>query len=307
MPIQVVFGAAAVAVAVPLLLYSLAAQGSRWPLGRRQSALESELQDVRQLVLTRSPWDRLGRPVFQSLGSTLRRVSPKGWVDKLDRNLRLAGLSGRASVERVLVAKVALATGLFLFGWFGPISDMSLGWLLTLTITGVGFALPDLWLSRKAEDRQHRIEIELPDVIDQITMSVEAGLGFEAAVARAARVGDGPLAEELGRMIQEMQLGMSRSEALRNLADRTDVADLRSFVVTVIQSEQYGLSITKVLEVQAEELRDKRRQRSEERALRIPVLLIFPLALCIFPTILIILMGPAVLRMQEISIIAPGP
>ncbi len=119
------------------------------------------------------------------------------------------------------------------------------------------------------------------------------------ALARTSRVGEGPLAEELNRTGQEMQLGVSRSDALRNLADRTDVADLRSFVLTVVQSEEYGLPIAKVLSVQADELRDKRRQRAEERALKIPVLLIFPLAFCIFPTIFIIVLGPALIRIYR--------
>jgi len=183
---------------------------------------------------------------------------------------------------------------------------MDLGWLVTLLITGVAFAMPDIWVRRRGEERQHQIQIELPDVLDQITMSVDAGLGFEASVARAAKVGEGPLADELSRTVQEMQLGISRTDALRNLAERTEVPDLKSFVVTVVQSEEYGLPITTVLSVQADELRDKRRQRAEERALRIPVLLIFPLAFCIFPTIFIILLGPALIRIyRDIGIIAP--
>ena len=180
------------------------------------------------------------------------------------------------------------------------------GWLITLLMAGVGFFGPDAVLSKRARERQRRIEVELPDIIDQVTMSMNAGLGFEGALARAARVGDGPLSEELIRVSQEMSLGVSRADALRARADRTDVADLKSFVIAVVQSEEYGLAITKVLDVQAEELRDKRRQRAEERALKIPVLLIFPLAICIFPTIFIILMGPALIRIYEgMSIIRP--
>lgn len=305
MPIQVLAGAVAVAAAIPLLAYSLAGPGQRWLFGRRAGTIGG-LTDVRELALNRSRWERLGQPLSQSVGATLVRISPRGWIDRLDRSLRLAGLSGRMTVERVVVVEVALAVGLFVFGWLVVVPRLELGWLVTLLMAGFGFVLPNVWLSRRARERQEQIQIELPDVIDQITMSVEAGLGFEAAVARAAQSGNGAMTEELGRTIQEMQLGISRSNALRNLADRTDVADLRSFVVTVIQSEEYGLSITKVLEVQAQELRDKRRQRAEERALRIPVLLIFPLAFCIFPTILIILLGPAVMRIsRELPAIVP--
>jgi tight adherence protein C len=305
MPIQVIIGAIMVAAALPLLVYSVAGTAGHWLSGKRTSTL-SDVTDVRELVLNESPWARLGQPMAQSLGATLVRLTPNGWIARLDRDVTLAGMRGRVSVERLMLAKLLLAVGLFLFGWFFIQPRIEYGWIFTLALTALGFVLPDVWISRQAKDRQDRIQIELPDVIDQITMSVEAGLGFEAALARAARSGEGPMPEELRRTIQEMHLGVSRSDALRHLADRSDVADLRSFVVTVTQSERYGLSIAKVLEVQAAELRDKRRQRAEERALRIPVLLIFPLAFCIFPTILIILLGPAVMRMaQELPLIAP--
>ena len=298
MSIQVIIGALAVAAAVPVLVYSLATPGHRWLFGRKQNVL-ADVADVRELVLTRSPWERLGLPLTRSIGGIILRLSPKGWADKTARSLALAGMHGRVKVEQILVAKAALSVGLFLVGVFGLVPRLDLGWLLTILITVIGFFLPDMWVSRKAKERQHQIEIELPDVIDQLTMSVEAGLGFEAALARTSRVGEGPLAEELNRTGQEMQLGVSRSDALRNLADRTDVADLRSFVLTVVQSEEYGLPIAKVLSVQADELRDKRRQRAEERALKIPVLLIFPLAFCIFPTIFIIVLGPALIRIYR--------
>ena len=304
MPIQVIAGALAVAAAVPLLLFSLAATGQRWP-GKRRNVL-SDVTDVRQHVLGKSAWDRLGQPLTEGVGSALVRLSPQGWAERISRNIALAGWSRRLSVEQVILAKAGSAVLAFLFGWFGPISQMDLGWLVTLLITGVAFAMPNIWVRRRAEEHQHQIQIELPDVLDQITMSVDAGLGFEAAVARAAQVGEGPLADELSRTVQEMQLGVSRTDALRTLAERTEVPDLKSFVVTVVQSEEYGLPITKVLSVQADELRDKRRQRAEERALRIPVLLIFPLAFCIFPTIFIILLGPALIRIyRDIGLIAP--
>jgi tight adherence protein C len=125
---------------------------------------------------------------------------------------------------------------------------------------------------------------------------VEAGLGFEGAIERVVKAGSGPLNDELRRVLLEMQLGASRADALRHLADRTDVPDLKSFVFAIVQSEAYGLPIAKVLRVQASELRDKRRQRAEERALKIPVLLIFPLAFGIFPALFIVLLGPAAIR-----------
>ncbi len=298
MPVQVLFGAIAVAAAIPLLYYSVAGPGQRWLFGKRHSVL-GEVHDVRQLVLEESVWERLARPLTRSFGAILVGVSPTGWVDRTNRKLVLAGLSSRRSVEQVVLAKVLLAAGLFLVGWLVVVPRLDLGWLVTALMTGVGFMLPDIFVSRRSQQRQYQIQLELPDVIDQLTMSVDAGLGFEAALARAARVGEGPMTEELIRTVREMQLGVSRSDALRNLADRTDVADLKSFVVTVVQSEEYGLPITKVLGIQAEELRDKRAQRAEERALKIPVLLIFPLAFCIFPTIFIVMLGPALMRIHR--------
>lgn len=305
MPITVIAGALAVMAAIPLLLFSLAGSGQKSLFGKRQSTLGAA-PDVRRLVLETSAWERVVRPFTRSFATPLVRISPRGWGDKIERNITMAGLSGRLTLEQVTIVKVGIAAGLFLFGWLGPISDLDLGLLITVSIAAVGFLLPDIWLSRKAEQRQYRIQIELPDVLDQVSLSMQAGLGFEAAVARAARVGTGPLAAELNRTVQEIQLGVSRSDALRNLADRTDAPDMNSFVIAVVQAEEYGLAITKVLEVQADELRDKRRQRAEERALRIPVLLIFPLALCIFPTILIVLLGPALIRIyRDIQIISP--
>ncbi len=298
MSIQVIAGALAVAAAVPLLVYSLAGPGQRWLMGRKTNVL-GEVQDVRQLVLTRSPWERLIQPLSRSLGKSLLRLTPSGWAGRVSRGLLLAGLSGRVTVEQFVITKAAVAAGALAVGWFAVVPRLELGWLVAILLGAVGFFLPDVWLSRKAAARQYRIQVELPDVIDQITMSVDAGLGFEAAVTRAARVGEGPTAEELNYTVQEMQLGVSRSDALRHLADRTDVPDLKSFVLTVVQSEEYGLPITKVLGVQAEELRDKRRQRAEERALKIPVFLIFPLAFCIFPTMFIILVGPALIRIYR--------
>lgn len=297
MSIQVILGALAVAAAVPLLVYSLASPGHRWLFSRKN--VLGDVHDVRELVLTRSPWERLGAPLTGFLGGALLRLTPSGWTAKTDRGLALSGMRSRFTIEQILLAKVALSLVLFVVGVLGVVPRIDFGWLVTILMAGIGFFVPDIWLSRRAADRQHRIEIELPDVIDQLTMSVEAGLGFEAALARTSRVGEGPLAEELNRTVQEMQLGVSRSDALRNLAERTDVPDLKSFVLTVTQSEEYGLPIAKVLSVQAYELRDKRRQRAEERALKIPVLLIFPLAFCIFPTIFIIVLGPALIRIYR--------
>ena len=162
-----------------------------------------------------------------------------------------------------------------------------------------GYLLPDLLLSNAATNRQKRIRLELPDTLDQMTIGVEAGLGFEAAMARAGRSGDGPLAEELVRTLQEVQAGMSRADAMRGLAERNDVAELRQFVLAVRQAETYGIPIAQVLRAQAAELRVKRRQRAEEQAMKLPVKVIFPLVLCILPAIFVVVLGPAAIRVAD--------
>ncbi|MEA3510030.1 MAG: type II secretion system F family protein [Actinomycetota bacterium] len=229
------------------------------------------------------------------------RLTPVGWIASLRRRLMLEGHHGDTyALERTLVLKFVLgALGLLvsslLFSDLGGIQRLAIAGLLT----GIGFFIPDAFIARRGTARQEQIQLELPDVLDQLTMSVEAGLGFEAALGRAARSGAGPLAEELNRTLRETQLGIPRDQALRNLADRTDVPDLDSFVRAIVQSEQHGIAIGPVLRVQSDELRDKRRERAEERALKIPVLIIFPLAFCIFPALFIVLLGPAGIRIFD--------
>jgi tight adherence protein C len=165
--------------------------------------------------------------------------------------------------------------------------------------SGFGFFIPDVLLDRMGRQRQQTIERELPDVLDQITICVEAGLGFEAAMARAASTGDGPLAGELAHTLQDISLGMPRPSALGQILDRTDVPDLRHFVLAIGQAERHGVPIAQVLRVQAAEQREKRRQRAEERALKIPVKIVVPLICCILPSLFVVLLGPAAIRITH--------
>jgi tight adherence protein C len=220
-------------------------------------------------------------------------------VEKLERRIFLAGTTSWP-IERVLVAKVLLGGTIGFLLALRLLVDPTFAAVLLVAAGAIGgYLLPDLLLSNAANKRQEQIRLELPDTLDQMTISVEAGLGFDAAMARAGRAGDGPLARELVRTLQEVQAGMSRGEALRGLAERTDVAELRHFVLAVRQAETYGIPIAQVLRVQAAELRVKRRQRAEERAMKLPVKVVFPLVLCILPALLVVLMGPAVLRVSN--------
>ena len=157
----------------------------------------------------------------------------------------------------------------------------------------LGFFGPDAWLSRKIGDRRKSMQKALPDVLDMLVISVEAGLGFDSALARVVQTVPGPLSEEFFRMLQETRVGVARRDAMRHLSERTDLDELRSFLLAMMQAEAFGVSIARVLRVQADEMRVKRRQRAQEKAFAAPVKIVFPLVFCIFPALFVVLLGPA--------------
>jgi tight adherence protein C len=299
MPIQVVLAAAAVAVSLPLLWWSIfAGRATTRTVDRR--VLLGAPTDLRSAVLQRSATDRAILPALSNLAGLGRRVTPVGWSEALERRLLLAGRPPAWPLERILAAKIilgALFVGLG-FLWFtaGPSALRLFGWIFA---GALAYFAPDLLLYSRGQERQTAIGKALPDTLDQMTIAVEAGLGFETAMARAGRTGEGPLADELVRTLQEVQLGVPRAKAMRNLADRTGQADLRHFVLAVIQAESYGIPIADVLRTQSAEQRVKRRQRAEEHAMKIPVKIIFPLILCILPTLFIVILGPAAIQISR--------
>lgn len=299
MPLTVLLASAAVAAAVPLLWWSVASSRLATKTVDRSmlAGRSGSSTDMRAALLDRSASERAVKPAVVRLAQMTRRVTPMGWIDALDRRLTMAGRPATWPLERVLAAKILLGAGAFLLGLviFADARSAT-GMVLWIGFTTLGYFAPDLLLHSRGQERQKTIRTELPDTMDQMTISVEAGLGFEAAMARAGKSGTGPLAEELIRTLQEVQIGVPRVVALRNLADRTNVPDLRHFVMAVVQAEGYGIAIADVLRTQAAELRVKRRQRAEERALKIPVKVVFPLVLCILPTLFIIIIGPAVIQ-----------
>ena len=292
---EVLLGSAAVAFAVVGLVYSVSSRRAPRNLLNRTDG-SAVVADVRELHLSQGAVERVVGPALQGIAGRLRRISPVGRIEVLNQQLELAGLTLRFPVELVLLLKAALGVGVALLFLFTPLRSINLSVIVGGLLTVIAYFLPDYVIGKKAVARQATIERDLADSLDQITMSVEAGLGFEGALERVVAAGAGPLNDELRRLLLEMQLGASRSDALRHLAARTDVPDLKSFVFAIVQSEAYGLPIAQVLRVQAAELRDKRKQRAEERALKIPVLLIFPLAFGIFPALFIVLLGPAAIR-----------
>ncbi|AOT02070.1 type II secretion system F family protein [Arthrobacter sp. U41] len=225
------------------------------------------------------------------------RLTPAGYVRKLDKMLSLAGRPTSLPLGRVLAAKPLLGLAGALLGWYISATGATpLIKAVGLFVVLLGYFIPDLMLYSKGQERQTAMQLELANTLDQMLISVEAGLGFEGAMARAGENGKGPLAEELVRTLQDMQVGRSRRESYLALAERTSIPELRSFVQAVVQADTYGIAISRVLRIQAKVMRVKRRQRAEEKAMKLPVMILFPLLFFIFPVLFIAILGPAVIN-----------
>lgn len=290
-------GAACAAFSIVVAWWAVS--GERTGAGARNLAIGlGRVTDMRRAVLDRSASDRTLAPLMASLARFGRRLTPAGMISTVERRILVAGSPAAWTMERVMATKTVFGGGALLLGglrFLGSPSAKTL--LIALLLTAGGWFVPDLILQGRGQRRQIEITRSLPDVLDQLTISVEAGLGFEAAMASVAARGEGPLAEELTRALQDVQTGMSRAEAMRKLGERVDVADLRQFIGAVLQADGYGIPIAQVLRIQSAELRVKRRQEAEERAMKIPVKVIFPLIVCILPTLFIVVMGPGAIRL----------
>ncbi len=248
----------------------------------------------------------LSRPIYERLSPLivrLRKATPKGWADQTEQRIQMAGVSANWSVEKVLLIKIvgSIVGGFLSYTFYKKGFDVGLdkNFIGMLLCAPVGFYGADLQLKNKADKRAAEIMLSLPDILDQITIGVEAGLGFDSAMARSAKSNQGALADELVRTLQHVQAGLSRAEALRGLANRNKVPELRQFVSAILQAEQFGIPMAQVLRVQASEQRRKRRQRAEEKAMKLPVKVLFPLVLCILPALFVVLVGPAGLRIAN--------
>jgi tight adherence protein C len=290
LPVPVLAAAVAVVSAVPLV---------GWALLARPQTLAVRARDN----LTRGielPADRtVGRTDPGLTARLVKGLTPGGTAARLDRLASRAGRPADWPVSKLIAAKLvltAVAGGLGVLVVTAAASGLNV--LLVVGVAVVAYFVPELLLYSRGQERQAAIALELADTLDQMTIAVEAGLGFESAMSRAGKNGKGPLAEELVRTLQDIAVGQPRREAYLALAERTGVPDLRRFIGAVVQADAYGVSIADVLRTQAQEMRLKRRQRAEEKAMQIPVKVIFPLILCILPTLFIVLLGPAVMDMM---------
>lgn len=301
MQVQAVLGAVALSTGALSLWWLVA--GDRRTKARVVANLRLGLAtDLREQALAVPAAERAAVPLMERLSAGARRVTPGGAVDGLNRRIAKAGMSSTWSVDRTLAIKLLLGGTGLLLGVLMIGSSPVIGLLCPVAF----FFAPDEILRLKAKDRQTRIRLALPDTLDQITVCVEAGLGFEGAMARAARTGTGPLADELVRTLQDVQLGVPRKEAMRGLADRNSVDELRQFVQAIIQAEGFGVPIARVLRIHASELRDKRRQEAEEKAMKISIKMLFPLITCILPTVFIVMIGPPIFQLIDALANKPG-
>lgn len=288
----------ALASSFPVLWFAISGFDQR-KKARDALAAASSL-NFRDVSLARPARERIADGVISAVGSGVGRFTPVGMAKEADRRIARAGVGHRWTAERLLTVKALLALAVFGLMFLLALTSGSAVQLIFGVILGaVAFVIPDIILIRKGDARQEQMRADLPDVIDQVVIAVEAGLSFDSAVDRVSRGGEGPLERELQRVLQDIALGLSRKQALLALADRSDVPELRELVLALAQSEEHGLPVGRVLRVQADEVRDKRRSRAEERALQVPVKIVFPLILCILPCIMAVVLGPAVVRFNE--------
>ena len=304
--VALIVGLVAIFCAVVIALATVGVlTGEREQVGKSLAAIEAfnAAPPSMRKELDKPFGERVLKPLFKESSSLGRRLTPSGQIDRIRRRLDAAGSPTGWDVDRVLAFKVlgALA-GVALTIVASPVS-LSFG-VVALAISAVvfvvgGFFAPDMAIDQLGYNRANQMRKDLPDALDLLTISVEAGLAFDAAMAQVARQTEGPLAEEFFRVLQEMQIGLGRTDAFRAMAERTDVDDVKTFVTALVQADAFGIPIANVLRIQAKEMRLKRSQRAEEQAQKVPVKILFPLIFCILPTLFIVVIGPAALQIYH--------
>jgi len=299
MPFAIVVAVIA-AAAVLLIAFGLAGNAPVDPVQARLTQLGSmTAKNLEELELQQPFFDRTIKPLAARLSSRVARLSSSNFSERTEKRLALAGNPGEMRTADWLGIKaiVAVATAGILFLVFGILlgSGILQGVLFGVLGLGIGYILPEFWLSGRVKKRQKLILLQIPDALDLLTISVRAGLGFDAALGKVVEKMKGPLIDEFRRALAEVRVGKVRRDALRDIIPRTEVQPLTNFVGAIIQAEQLGVSISKVLQVQSEQLRIERRQRAEEQAAKAPIKMLFPLVGCIFPSLFIVILGPAII------------
>lgn len=304
MTLLLVLGVLLVLVAILLVASATTSDAEASGVGKSLAVLQAMTSAPKELT------DEIDRPFSERVWEPLqartlglgRRLSGADSAERIRRKLDLAGNPPGWTVDRVTSGKIVGAVaGLVVALLFSLMLGAGTPVRLAVVLGGlvVGFFGPNLYLYQKAYDRSLQIQRDLPDAIDLMTISVESGLGFDAAVQQVSRNTEGPLADEFSRVLREMQIGQGRAAALRAMSDRTNVADLKSFVSSMVQADSFGVPVGQVLRVQSSEMRTKRRQRAEEKAQQVPVKITVPLIFCILPCLFVSVMGPAVISIMD--------
>jgi tight adherence protein C len=273
------------------------------PLAERlaEYSQRGETVSLEEIELAQPFSDRVVMPIMRRLGEISKRFTPQNVLEQTRKRLELAGNPGRMDAATFMilhfVAAVLLGGLIFVISLFSKTFSLPIKILLVVIFTVLGYFLPDLLLKSRTDSRQKQIRKAMPDALDLLTICVEAGLGFDAAMAKVHEKWDNELAMAFGRVIREIQLGKLRRDALRDMADRLGIAEMTSFVAAVVQSEMLGVSMAKVLRIQSDQMRVRRRQYAEEQAHQAPIKMIFPMGLLIFPSLMIVLLTPAALRL----------
>jgi tight adherence protein C len=246
--------------------------------------------------------ERAVEPMKMGMAHAVLKLSPRMTVDKVSRRLMGAGVGRAFSPTSFLASKALFAVLGFVGGTFlgGVTGSGTMGILLAILFAFIGFVLPDLFVSFKARSRREEVRAELPDALDLLAVSVEAGLGFDAAISKLTEHMEGPLIDEFALTLGEMRIGESRQNALQKMVDRVQAPELASFVRAIIQADQLGISLGRILRVQATDTRNKRQAAAEEKAMKAPIKMLFPTALFIFPSMFLIILGPAFLNFDDI-------
>jgi tight adherence protein C len=294
----------AIAAVIGVIVYMLLSDADEKAVVRSSlRQLEGyEVENVRDQELLIPFYQRALLPVFKGLTALGGRFTPVGYVDTVRQKFVYAGRVSADGVDRFLAIRVI--TVVMIPGWFLFVTlFLPVQGILRLGMLGLGGAMlllgPDAMLNRKVEERQYLMQRKLPDILDLLTISVEAGLGFEQAVDRTVSSVPGPLSDEFARMLGELRAGSSRADAMRAMEARTNVPEIRSFVLAILQADTFGVSIGRVLRAQADEMRIKRRQIAQEKAQKAPVKMLIPMVFCIFPALFVVVLGPAMINISR--------
>jgi tight adherence protein C len=304
--LALILGGVLLAAAIAVVVYTVLSQLDEKATVRNSlRQLEGyEVENVRDADLLAPLSERALAPVLGGLTNLGRRFTPVGYVDNIRKKYISAGETSAEAVDRALAIRVILYALVLPWSWFALVSNpLGLDGLMYLLVWGVGIfvlvAGPDAMLNRRVAERQHELQTKLPDILDLLTISVEAGLGFEQALDRTINAVPGALSDEFARMLGEVRAGATRSDAMRALDQRCNVPEVRSFVLAILQADTFGVSIGRVLRAQAEEMRIKRRQLAQERAQKAPVKMLIPMVFCIFPALFVVVIGPAIVNIRK--------